>query len=221
MQILSNTNGPNSGKSIFCAIESAPDVVQWGWDDKSSTSEGYQSLIAEANKSINLVDYLYSKISLEELHSSSGWSYRTICPFHKHGHERTPSFFINSEQNRFYCQACGIAGGIVEYISMTYKRPKILVAEHILRCINKDFQIDSINTKKINDRKKFQAAFMKLSDIYREFIKNNIDDEDAVLYINKCFFGIDSVIESNESGFEKAINEIIIHVEKYLERYAK
>ena len=161
MQILSNSDRPNGGKSIFNAIESSPDVVQWGWDDKSSTPEGQQSIIAEANKSISLIDYLYPKLQIDDVRSSSGWSYRSTCPFHKHGHERTPSFFINAEQNRYYCQACGASGGIVEYISITFKRPTILVAEHILRCINKDFQSESISTKKINDKKKSSRNYWR------------------------------------------------------------
>lgn len=219
MSILPSTAGPDSGKSLYGKIESAPVVIQWGWNDKSVTPEGYQSIIEEANKSIPLLDYLGSKLILEHLSSSSNWSYKATCPFHKHGHERTASFFLNTEQNRFYCQACGVSGGIVEFIAITYKRPTLLVAEHIIQCVNGKFVPENLSVKKANDRKKYQQSMLLLSDMYRRFISANINNEKAIEYINKCFSGFDSVIEQNPEGVEKSIDEIIKQFEAYLSKY--
>lgn len=219
MQILSNNTGPDCGKSLFSAIECFSGLIQPGWSDASSTVEGQQSLIESANKSINLLDYLQTKLNLEETNSSSGWTYKTICPFHKHGQERTASFFINVDQNRFYCQACNISGGISEYIAYTFKRPVILVAEHILKCTQGNFQIDEANIKKTNEKKKFQAMWLKLSELYRIFMRNHLNDDDAFVYVNKCFSGLDNIMEERQEETEKVIDEIYYKFENYLKKY--
>lgn len=219
MQILSNTTGSDSGKSLFSAIESSPELVQRGWNDQTSTIEGQQAIIEEANKLINLSEYLQNKLNLENTNSSSGWVYKSICPFHKHGQERTASFFINTEQNRFYCQACNISGGISEFIALSYKRSTILVAEHILECVKGSYKIPDIDTKKINEKRKFQSSWLKLSDLYRSFTKQHIDDNDAIEYINKCFSSLDDIIDENPDAVEKAIDDILFKFEIYLKKY--
>jgi len=219
---LSNAAGSDNRKDLFGAIECAPGVIQHGWDDKSAINENYKLTIDAANKAIPLIEYLSSRLNLEAANSFSGWAYKAICPFHKHGHERTASFFINPEQNRFYCQACGASGGVVDFIARKYKRATLLVAEHILSCVKGNFSIDiAAEEKKAKDRKKFQNNMMKLSDLYRNFIKSHIDDDAAVAYINKCFSGFDAVIEANQSGVEKTMEEILKKFENYLAKYSE
>lgn len=219
MQILSNRTESNSGGDLFREIEAVATVIQHGWDDQSATSEGHQSIIEAANKSVNLVDYLQTKLNLENTNSNTSWVLKSQCPFHKHGQERTASFFINTEQNRFYCQACNITGGISEYIAFSFKRSPILVAEHILSCVKGNFQISEIDTKKANDRKKFQINWLKLSELYRAFTKSHIYDKAAIEYANKCFYSLDNVVEENQEAVEKAIDEILYKFELYLKKY--
>jgi len=221
MQILPSTTGSNSGKSLFDSIESPPQFVQHGWDDISASPEGYQSVIEQANKSVNLLEYLYSRMALEAVSSNSAWAYRSRCPFHKHGEERTASFFINVEQNRFYCQACSISGGIVEYIAHTYKRPIIMVAQHIIKCLNGNYVIEAASLKKAAERKKFQANMLKLSDLYRSFLRKNITDEEAISYLNRCFESFDEVMEDNQETIENSMDEIICHMNDYLRKYTE
>ena len=220
MQIFSNNTGSDSGKSLFSTIESSSGTIQQsGWDDKSTTPEGQRSIIEAANKAISLIDYLQTKLNLEQINSSNSWGYKTHCPFHKHGQERTASFFINTEQNRFYCQACNISGGISEYIAYTYKRPVILVAQHILECVKGTFIVDDTSAKKANEKKKFQAVWLKLSELYRSFMRSHLNDEDAFTYANKCFSGLDNIMEERQDDVEKSIEEIYDKFEAYLKKY--
>lgn len=219
MQALFNNTRPDSGSSLFREIEAFTAVIQSGWDDGSSTIEGQQSIIEAANKAINLVDYLQTKLTLEETNSSTSWRFRSHCPFHKHGQERTASFFINVEQNRFYCQACNISGGISEYIAYTFKRPVILVAQHILECVKGTFIVDDTSIKKANEKKKFQAVWLKLSELYRTFMKKHLNDDDAFTYANKCFSGLDNIMEERQEDVEKSIDEIYYKFENYLKKY--
>ena len=220
MQILSSRSGSNSASNLFGAIELAPNVIQQcGWDDKSAIIEEYNATIETANKAINLVEYLQNKMVLDDVPSNSNWSYKSKCPFHKSGGERTASFFINTEENRFFCQACNCSGGIVEFIAKTYKRPPFFVAQHILNCVQGNFQIDTENIKKANDRKKFQINYLKISDLYRNFAKKYIDDNEAMIYINKCFESFDGIIEDNQEKIEQTIDQIVSHFENYLKKY--
>jgi DNA primase len=38
------------------------------------------------------------------------------CPFHKHGEEKKPSFYINLLSGVFYCHACGAKGTFVQFL---------------------------------------------------------------------------------------------------------
>jgi len=219
MQVLPSRSGSICNSNLFDAIELAPNVAQNGWNDKSAVIEEYNATIETANKAINLIEYLQTKMILEEIPSNSNWSYKTKCVFHKSGSERTASMFINVEQNRYYCHACSASGGIVEYIAKIYKRSPFLVAQHILNCIQGNYQIDTENIKKANDRKKFQINFIKISDLYRSFAKKYVDDDAAMIYINKCFAGFDSIIEDNQEKIEQSIEQIVKHFENYLKKY--
>ncbi len=221
MSNIQHKSGPNSAGELYKQIESIGTINQVGWRDLSSTQSGYESIIAKANSSIDIVDFLDAKLNLESLHSSSGWSYRTYCPFHKGGNERTPSFFINQTNNRFYCQACSVSGGIVEFISKKYRRPVIIVAEHILNCVNGKITIDEERIKKINDKKRFNELLLKLSDICRNFATQYIDDEPALLYLNKLMMGFDNVISKNPDGIERSMDDIFNQFKQYLDKYNK
>lgn len=47
----------------------------------------------------------------------NGKTYSTQCPFHE---ERTPSFYIYEDSNRFHCFGCGKSGDIIHFIESKY-----------------------------------------------------------------------------------------------------
>lgn len=214
MQILRNTTRPAVGKDLFSQIESTPILAQNGWDYIADND-----LINKANQSINIIDYLSNKIILDETNSSTAWTYKAKCPFHKGGDERTASLYINQEQGRFYCQACGKSGGVVEYIAFIYKRPLVVVAEHILKCISGDFTIEATAAKKAAERRKYQNYMIILSKLYNKFVKEHLDDIQAVEYANKCYYGFDLILETKPEGVQSSIEEISKRFDLYLKKY--
>ena len=73
---------------------------------------------------------MLSKLELERLKSNvsitdimlrynietkSGREFKILCPFHS---EKTPSFFVNTQKNRFKCFGCGVAGDVIDFIKM-------------------------------------------------------------------------------------------------------
>lgn len=218
MSKIQSPTGSDNNSNIYRQIESSVRVIQHGWKDLSNTLEGYTTVILQANKSINIVDYIDSKLDLKYVPSNTGWNYKAYCPFHKCGNERTPSLFINKNDNRYFCQACGVSGGIVDYISKMFNRPKIVVAENILQCVNGNVEVEMESVDKAKRIKKIESILLKMSDIHREFILQNNDDE-SFEYIMKIMKGFDLVYIYNTEKVEQNIEEIFEHFKLYLQKY--
>lgn len=218
MSKIQYQTGSSGDKDIYRKIESPIHVVQNGWDDIGSSLEGYFAIISKANQSIDIVNYIDTKLELSYVPSNSGWNYKAFCPFHKNGNERTPSFFINKNDNRYFCQACGINGGVVEYISKTYNRPLIAVAEHILQVISGKIDVVNENLESINKRKKINNTILNMSDLHRKFIKQNSDKE-GIEYIMKIMRGFDLVYIYNSEKVEDNIDDIFEHFKMYINKY--
>lgn len=206
-------------KSTLEKIEAPPIVYQHGWDDPTSTTEGYIAYLSKANKIVDLVEYLEKDYVLEATQSNTDWTHKMNCPFHNWGLEKIPSFFINSIDNRFYCQACAVSGGLVDFISLKFHRPLIIVAEHIVNCVEGKVDINDIETKKVLNKKIFEKGLSKISDIYRGFVHQYKDCDDAIEYANKCMSGFDNVWDSSPKKVEEAINDLVVKFGKYFERY--
>ncbi len=187
------------------------------WGDYTDS----QALISEANRTFSLVDYLDSRFSMQPLVSSGGWTRRMPCPFHKHGQERTPSFFVNSRKNRFYCQACGITGGLVQFIHYQTNRPEERIAEHIIK-IAKDggaVLVSLDHERKAEEKKKISRILFQMSDMFREFIKVHIDDDLALKYVDNLMSGFDNIHNIDLEETEDHIEEIYKNFETYLATY--
>ena len=65
------------------------------------------------------MDELFSKIDFVSIVSGyvqlkrNGSNFYGLCPFH---HEKTPSFYINSSLNLYYCFGCKAGGNAVQFI---------------------------------------------------------------------------------------------------------
>ncbi len=63
----------------------------------------------EIKERLSIVDVISSYITLEP----SGINYKAKCPFHN---EKTPSFFISTERNSYYCFGCSAKGDIFSFV---------------------------------------------------------------------------------------------------------
>ena len=214
-------NNSINTKNIFSKIEEPLYIpIKQNWENTSLISlNEFQLVIEKANKAISLTDYLQSRYVLDHVPSNSGWAYKTYCPFHKFGNERTASFFINAENNRFYCQACSMSGGIVEFISRKFGRPAILVAEFILNCIEGKVIVESEEIKKSNDIKKFNEFLLNLSELYNSFIKYHKCDDNAIDYIMKCMNAFDNILFANKELVQNSTGSILEQIKLQLKNY--
>lgn len=188
------------------------------WNDSFSDCSDY-TVIKKANSLFHLDDYLSDKLQFETLSSSSGWTKKSLCPFHKQGHERTASFFVNSIKNIFYCQACGVSGSIVEFISKYKNIPQVLVAEHLIKIKECGFSYIEVNDekKKINERRIKNKKLIDISNICRDFLSTN--GEGAFAYMNKFMQGFDFALSVNRENIENNIDEVTKNLKSYLGAY--
>jgi DNA primase len=204
--------------NAYSKLDSISITTEESWDDPSAGIES-PILIEKANKSIDLLDYISEKISLDTIVSHSGWTRRTFCPFHKGGLERTPSFFINPYKNIFYCQACEAKGGVVQYLSLQQSIPESLVASFILQSFDIKITELSEEKKKLEDKRRVQKALVVLSTIFNSFLKSHQDDEEAFDFANKAMEGFDNAHALNKKGVESNIDEVILNLENYFISY--
>lgn len=66
-------------------------------------------VIEQIKERINLADYIARTVQL----SKSGRYLRGLCPFHQ---EKTPSFFVFPDSNRWHCFGCGRGGDIFNFV---------------------------------------------------------------------------------------------------------
>lgn len=75
------------------------------------------SQIRQVKEANNIIEVIGSKLSLQR----SGSNFRGLCPFHS---EKSPSFFVSEEMQRYRCFGCGKTGDVFtfleEYEGMTF-----------------------------------------------------------------------------------------------------
>lgn len=60
-----------------------------------------------------LLDEVQKHVKLQR----AGQEWKGLCPFHN---ERTPSFFVVPEKEKFFCRGCGAHGDIVDFVSLLH-----------------------------------------------------------------------------------------------------
>jgi DNA primase len=65
--------------------------------------------ISELKENVDLVDLVSDYLELKK----SGNRYKGLCPFHS---EKTPSFFVNPDNNFYHCFGCGAGGDAINFV---------------------------------------------------------------------------------------------------------
>jgi DNA primase len=77
------------------------------------------SQIQQIKEAVNIVDIIGERLKLQR----AGSSFKANCPFHS---EKTPSFNVSEQMQRYKCFGCGEGGDVLEFLQkyegMTFLR---------------------------------------------------------------------------------------------------
>ena len=65
--------------------------------------------IDELKTNVDIVDFVSDYVELQK----TGNKYKGLCPFHS---EKTPSFFVNPDNNFYHCFGCGAGGDLINFV---------------------------------------------------------------------------------------------------------
>jgi DNA primase len=68
-------------------------------------------ILDQVRAAVDIVDVIDSVVPLKK----TGASWKACCPFHK---EKTPSFNVSSEKQRFKCFGCGVGGDVFKFVQL-------------------------------------------------------------------------------------------------------
>ena len=69
--------------------------------------------VEEIKSRCDIVDVIGRVVPLKK----AGRNYKGLCPFHK---EKTPSFIVSEDKQRFTCFGCGVSGDVIEFVEKYY-----------------------------------------------------------------------------------------------------
>lgn len=217
MRTFSNKTRPYSNSNF--GIESEDSDIVAGWEvevDNPKTTLNKNS-ISEVNKNLLIMNLLDKfNINLENVYSPSGWTYRCSCPLPGHS-DRSPSFNVHPEENRFWCFGCSRGGGPVQFYAYMYNKTVFEAAQFL---IEKNNLSDKLSDNEDYSEDIFNEMSL-FSDRVNEFIKNNKSAKDSKFIDNVCWT-LDIYLEKNLvsrkldlNNLKARINILIGKINKY------
>lgn len=147
-------------------------------------------------------------LNLEECNSSN-FSHRCRCPNknHKSGAERTPSLYINSKDNNFYCYGCQATYNCIDFYMLCKDCDFSTALKDLSSKINylKDIEVVMAES---NYEEKIEA-----SRLIKSYLDKNKDDLEWIMYFVKKVDGYLEDVGRNVAGAKK-LNEKIKKVLK-------
>ena len=81
---------------------------------QSRSGQGGQlNIVDEIKSRCNIVDVIGRVVTLKK----AGQNYKGLCPFHN---EKTPSFVVSEQKQRFTCFGCGESGDVISFVERYY-----------------------------------------------------------------------------------------------------
>lgn len=138
------------------------------------------------------IEQIREKIDLVELVkdcdvdlSVSGYQFKGLCPFPAHN-ERTPSFTVNPETNKYICYGCGVNGDAIDFLREIQGLTFVESVEYLAKRLGMTIeQVDGRPEKKatdapiaeINSAARDFFAAQPNSEVSKFFQERNLDEE--------------------------------------------
>lgn len=166
------------------------------------------NLIKTIIKQIKIFD-LAEEIGLDLEKTSGRFDYRCRCPAHSSGRERTPSLYINTEQNSFYCFGCSKGSNVIDFYMLMNDASFHDTMQVLKEKVNPDLTTTQIQVREKNNF----TLLLKLSSVYRRYLRKYPEQRD---YIYSVMKKSDEYIESIPTNDIKATKKLISKIQKTL-----
>tara|TARA_A100001011_G_scaffold394262_1_gene486207 strand:+ start:4037 stop:4594 length:558 start_codon:yes stop_codon:yes gene_type:complete len=119
-------------------------------------------------------------ISLESA-ASGNFTHRCVCPSkeHKHGAERTPSLYIDSVKNNFYCFGCGASSNVIDFYMMCHDIDFSESLTQMSKYVKEGEVFDKIDDVK----ESIYPTLLKISSLFRGALRSNYHDREWLFSI--------------------------------------
>lgn len=151
--------------------------------------------------------------------SSATWTHKCTCPFHKNGHERTPSLHISDSEKTFFCYGCSAHGDVFDFIGMIRGSPGDTVAAKYKE--HKNISIDHIESGPSQPRINVQDINLQMSIAMREYISSISDAkarEEEIAWSDGIFKRIDERFSKLTDDDGDQARNFYLHIMLELER---
>ncbi len=192
---VSDQPGSDSVSGVKSQNTAAPTASDRG-HGTARTKTDYK-LVRAANKKVKLITVLNNYGIHPIRNQFNTWSNHT-CPFHKGGHERTPSFGYNFEKDWFNCLSCRRHGRAVEFIaykeSAVTKRT-VTFNEVAALILSRYEHAQELELGDDDDSKKVEELLFGFSKLIQELIHSGKQDPKRMKWIEKVVWCFDCYLD--------------------------
>jgi len=157
------------------------------------------------------------------------FTHRTKCPFplHAFGDERTASFFVSEEQNKFYCFGCNSGGNTIDLVRLYAGKPFYEAAKWLAKFVglasnNLEDELENINkTQRRDPEHKVMTHVLRTGIVIREFlheIKGKKEYKEWCKWADKRFAHLDKYLDQLEDDSWQTAKNYHDKVIEYLKR---
>jgi hypothetical protein len=136
--------------------------------------------------------------------------------FHKSGAENSASFYYYKDTNSFYCFGCKHGGSSTDFVSLIDGITKTEAAEKLLKKFASDPNFDGAEVSKNFITR--QELYLDFSNMIREFIYANLNDELSLGYAEKISLVFDTINQKHSldnDGLLSLIDKLKIKLGQY------
>jgi len=157
------------------------------------------------------------------------FSHRTKCPLplHAFGEERTASFFISEDQNKFYCFGCNSGGNTIDLVRLYAGKPFYESAKWLAKFVglthdelNGDLE-NVAHTQKRDPEHKVATHVFRAGTTIREFlysIKGKKEYDGWCEWAGKRFAKLDKFLDKLKDDDWKIAKDYHDKIDKHLKR---
>jgi DNA primase len=100
----------------------------------------------------------------------AGRNYSGLCPFHK---EKTPSFSVDSQKQRYHCFGCGEGGDVIAFIMKIENLDFVEAAEFLAKKVNYNLQYLHTETHEVVEKRSRLVELNELAKKYYNYVLLN------------------------------------------------